>query len=106
VLRPAFLPFEEQAPALHEVVSPLGPGAVALAASSQLTPQRLLVDEYSRSGGSYVLDQPATELSKYLHNRCGVYHFFCCWEWWHFFGCWDWWEWGRDRHVFLCVDNT
>jgi hypothetical protein len=69
VVRPAFLPFDQQQPALNEIVSPLGIGAVALAASSQLTPQRLLVDEYTHTGSNYVLAQPATELAAYLHKR-------------------------------------
>jgi hypothetical protein len=55
--------------ACTQVVAPLGPTSVALAASSQLTPQRLLVDEYYRSGGGYVLAQPAAELATYLHSR-------------------------------------
>lgn len=70
VLRPAFLPFEKPQPSLNEVLAPLGPSAVALAAHTQQTPQRMLVDEYYRSGAnSYVLAQPATELAAYLHKR-------------------------------------
>jgi hypothetical protein len=69
VLRPAFLPFDQQQPSLNQVVSPLGPSAVALAASSQVTQQRLLVDEYTQSGSSYELAQPSTELAAYLHKR-------------------------------------
>lgn len=72
VLRPAFLPFDQQQPALNQVVSPLGPSAVALAASTQVTQQRLLVDEYTQSGSSsssYELAQPSTELAAYLHRR-------------------------------------
>jgi hypothetical protein len=57
------------AAAVAQIVSPLGIGAVALAASSQLTPQRLLVDEYTHTGSNYVLAQPATELAAYLHKR-------------------------------------
>jgi hypothetical protein len=61
----------QQSRSLHtQVVAPLGPSSVALAASTQLTPQRLLVDEYYRSGGGYVLAHPAAELGAYLHRRC------------------------------------
>ncbi|KAF8071339.1 hypothetical protein HT031_001423 [Scenedesmus sp. PABB004] len=69
VVRPAFLPFDEPQPALSEVVAPLGGGAaLALAASSQLTHRRLLVDEYARGpGGAYTLTRPATELAAWLH---------------------------------------
>lgn len=43
---------------------------MALAAQTQDTAQRMLVDEYYRSGtNSYVLAQPATELAAYLHKR-------------------------------------
>lgn len=56
-------------PTCAQVVSPLGPSAVALAASSQVTQQRLLVDEYTQSGSSYELAQPSTELAAYLHKR-------------------------------------
>lgn len=52
-----------------QVVSPLGPSAVALAASTQVTQQRLLVDEYTQSGSSYELALPSTELAAYLHKR-------------------------------------
>jgi hypothetical protein len=52
-----------------QVVAPLGPSAVALAAHTQLTAQRLLVDEYQRQGSSFILAKPATELATYLHSR-------------------------------------
>lgn len=62
---------------LVQIVSPLGIGAVALAASSQLTPQRLLVDEYTCTGSNFVLAQPATELAAYLHKRWVSLHALC-----------------------------
>ncbi|KAF6262117.1 Amidinotransferase-domain-containing protein [Scenedesmus sp. NREL 46B-D3] len=53
-----------------QVVAPLGPSAVALAAHTQQPAQRLLVDEYARgSGGSFALQTPATELAAYLNRR-------------------------------------
>jgi hypothetical protein len=43
---------------------------MALAAHTQYTPQRLLVDEYQRSSnGSYTLAAAATELATYLHRK-------------------------------------
>lgn len=53
-----------------QVVASIGHSAVALAAHTQLTPQRLLVDEYFRSSnGSYTLSAAATELATYLHRK-------------------------------------
>jgi hypothetical protein len=53
-----------------QVVAPLGPSAVALAANTQQPAQRVLVDEYARSkGGSFTLQTPATELATYLNRR-------------------------------------
>eukprot|EP00879_Flechtneria_rotunda_P008617 GHRR01009029.1.p1 GENE.GHRR01009029.1~~GHRR01009029.1.p1 ORF type:complete len:431 (+),score=113.70 GHRR01009029.1:138-1430(+) len=70
VVRPAFLPFDQQQQHLSEVIAPLGTSAVALAAHTQLAPQRLLVDEYTQSSsGSYVLSKAATELATYLQRR-------------------------------------
>eukprot|EP00775_Hariotina_reticulata_P003023 gene3023-3304_t len=69
VIRPAFIPYDVAQEPLSQVVAPLGPSAVALAAHTQLVPQRLLVDEYHRHGSSFTLATPATELATYLHRR-------------------------------------
>jgi len=47
----------------------LGPSAVALAAHTQQTARRMLVDEYDRQGNGYVLSSAATELAFYLHKK-------------------------------------